>query len=67
MRNPARLTHFYKELEKLHKENIPDWRFGQFMSNFFSWLSMEKRVDPFFPEEDQFIGYVKEFLDGQEI
>ena len=66
MRDPGRLSHFYKELEKIHKEKIPDWRFGQFMCNLFSWVATEKKVDPFFFEEDQFIGYVKEFLHDQE-
>lgn len=46
MRDPGRLSHFYKELEKMHKEEIPDWRFGQFMSNLFSWFMSEKRIDP---------------------
>lgn len=62
MRDPGRLSHFYKELEKMHKEEIPDWRFGQFMSNLFSWFMSEKKIDPFFVEEDQMLGYLKEFF-----
>lgn len=62
MRDPGRLSKFYNDLEKLHREKIPDWRFGQFISNMFTWLLTEKKVDPFFFEEDQFIDYAKEFL-----
>ena len=31
MRDPNRLTSLYKTLESIHKNNIPDWRFLQFM------------------------------------
>ena len=62
MRNPKRLDKFYKELAELHKEYIPDWRFGQFCSNFFGWLVSEKEIDLFFPEEEQMMEYIKEYL-----
>lgn len=39
MRNPDRLDSFYDELKKIHKEHFPDWRFGQWCSNFFGWLA----------------------------
>ena len=52
MRDPKRLDNFYQELCTIHKESFPDLRFGQFCSNFFSWIYSEKGMDPFFPEED---------------
>ena len=62
MRDPKRLDAFYDELKELHKKYIPDWRFGQFCSNFFGWVMMEKKTDIFFPEEDRMMRYIKEYL-----
>lgn len=64
MRDPNRLNEFYDELKKLHKEYAPDWRFGQLCSNFFGWLYQEKKKDLFFPEEDEMIKYLEEYLKG---
>lgn len=64
MRDPNRLDEFYDRLKELHKEYIPDWRFGQFCSNFFGWLYQEKQVDLFFPEEDAMIKYIEEYCKG---
>ena len=61
IRNPDRLDSFYDELKKIHKEHFPDWRFGQWCSNFFGWLASEKKTDLFFPEEDKMIEYIREF------
>ena len=55
------ISSFYDELKKIHKEHFCDWRFGQLCSNFFGWLVSEKKVDLFFPEEDQMIKYIREF------
>lgn len=61
MRNPNRLDAFYNELCQLHKDNMPDWRFGQLCSNFFGWLMSEKGMDLFFPEEDKMLEYLREY------
>lgn len=61
IRNPERLDLFYEELKKIHKENFTDWRFGQLCYNFFGWLATEKKIDLFFPEEDEMIKYIKEY------
>lgn len=61
MRNPNRLDAFYEEMKEIHKRSFPDWRFGQLVSNFFGWLMSEKKKDLFFPEEDEMIGYFREF------
>ena len=45
MRDPNRLDNFYAVLCKIHKESFPDLRFGQLMSNFFSWLAKTKQID----------------------
>lgn len=61
MRKPDRLLVFYTELAEVHAKTIPDWRVGQFWSNFFRWLYNE-RIDPFFPEEGELLRLIKEFL-----
>ena len=44
-------------------EYRPDWRFGQFIYNFTVWLNSRKSIDLFFPEEDEMIELLKEFVD----
>lgn len=61
MRNTARLEPFYEELKTIHERSFPDWRFGQFMYNFMTWLQNKKDVDPFHPEEPEMLEYLKEF------
>ena len=63
MRDPNRLYHFYDEVRRLHMEYRPDWRFGQFIYNFIVWLNSRKSIDPFFPEDDEMIELLKEFVD----
>ena len=60
MRDPNRLYPFYQQLTEVHQRTFPDWRFGQFMINFLSWVQSEK-CDPFFPEEDKMLEYIKEY------
>lgn len=57
MRNPNRLYEFYAELQRIHIEHFPDWRFGQFMINF---LNAAER-DPFFLEEDECLYRLRKF------
>lgn len=62
MRDPERLETFYAQLKKVHQEKFPDWRFGQFMSNFLGWVAQKR--DIFFPEEDEMEVYLKQFARG---
>lgn len=62
MRDPERLETFYAQVKNVHHEKFPDWRFGQFMSNFLGWLG--QRRDAFFPEEDEMLVYLKQFARG---
>lgn len=58
MRDPNRLDNFYEQLKQIHKENFPDWRFGQFLMNFISWYGR----DPFYLEEGRFIEILKLYV-----
>lgn len=63
MRDTNRLYGFYAELQKIHIEKFSDWRFGQFMNNFFSWLNSTKWINHFFPEESEMIKLLYEYAD----
>ena len=66
MRNPNRLYNFYDEVKRLHMTYFPDWRAGQFWVNFLCWLQNTKKQDPFFPEDDKLLIYLKEFCGEEE-
>lgn len=66
IRDPNRLYDFYNEVTRLHMTYMPDWRVGQFWMNFLVWIQSEKKRDPFFPEEDEMLTYLKEFC-GEEV
>lgn len=55
MRNPNRIEPFLAEIAKLWHE-VPDWRFGQLICN----IPFDR--DPFFMEEDEFLGCIKKML-----
>lgn len=58
MRNIERINPFLEKLGKIWKEQCPDWRFGQLMSNVLN--SFDR--DPFFIEEDEMIKKFKEYF-----
>ena len=64
MRNPNRLYNFYDEVKRLHMTYFPDCRTGQLWVNFLNWIA-DSGVDPFFPEEDELLTYLKKFC-GEE-
>lgn len=61
MRDPKRIDKFCSELAAIWKGKVPDWRFGQLISNFEYWLK-GKGIDMFFPEEKEMLRLFKEFL-----
>lgn len=61
MRDPKRIDKFCDEIKRIWKDNVPDWRFGQLISNFEYWLK-GKGIDMFFPEEKEMLRLFKEFL-----
>lgn len=62
MRDPNRLYKFYGEMVRLHMTYMPDIRAGQLMYNFTTWLVNKKQIDIFFPEEDELIKLLKEYM-----
>lgn len=65
MRDPERLDKFYDELKEIHKKYFRDQRWGQLCSNFFGWLATVKKIDLFFPEENQMLEYLREYVKDQ--
>lgn len=63
MRKPERLYGFYGELTRIHIEHFPDWRFGQFVSNFFGWIMTDKEREPFFIEEPVMLDLLHEYVE----
>lgn len=60
MRDPNRIDKFCGRLSRAWK-NVPDWRFGQLMSNLLSEYYEQTKRDPFFPEDDEFIEFIEKF------
>jgi hypothetical protein len=61
MRNPDRIDVFCDELKKMwHK--IPDWRFGQLMSNALGAVYERTNNDPFYMEDDEMLKELKELF-----
>lgn len=62
MRDPNRIRKYCTQLADLW-EKVPDWRFGQLMSNLLGAYYSETKRDIFFPEDDEmfaFFGKYKE-------
>ena len=61
MRDPNRIDKFCDELKVLwHK--VPDWRFGQLMVNLLNQYSIDKKIHPFFPEDDELMEFFKKYF-----
>lgn len=63
MRDANRLYKFYAKLTEVHVTHFPDWRFGQLMMNFLGYVQSTKRRDPFFPEEDEMLALLDEYVE----
>lgn len=58
MRDIDRIEPLYKFLAKVHKENFPDWRFGQFVSNFAGFINR----DIFYLEDDMLEDKINKYI-----
>lgn len=61
MRDPKRINAFCAELAKMWRR-VPDWRFGQLMSNLLGAYVSEKRRDIFFPEDDELLDFFRQYF-----
>lgn len=65
MRDPDRIDQFCNRLKSIWR-CVPDWRFGQLMSNMLGAFVDETGRDIFFPEDDEmmefFIKYIGKFF-----
>lgn len=61
MRNPDRIDEFCNELAILWKK-VPDWRFGQLLSNVLGEEFAGK--DIFFPEEKEMMDAFKHYFES---
>ena len=63
MRDPKRIDKFCDELKTIW-HCVPDWRFGQLMSNMLGAYVTEKKRDIFFPEDGELIEFFREYING---
>jgi hypothetical protein len=63
MRDPKRIKPLCDQLCATWS-HYPDWRFGQFLSNFLGWVLSNKDChDIFFPEDDKWLKWLKEYAE----
>lgn len=61
MRPKTRIEPFLKKIQE-YWELVPDWRFGQFISNFLS----TQQTDCFFWEEEEFLKRLENYFHPKE-
>jgi len=61
MRDPNRIKVFCDNLASLWSK-VPDWRFGQFISNVLGAYVSETKRDIFFPEDDELMAFMKNYF-----
>ena len=64
MRDPKRIDVFCKQLAELW-HLVPDWRFGQLVSNIVSDCYSKTHRDIFFVEDDELMDYIKKYFKGE--
>ena len=62
MRDPQRIRRFCDQLASVW-EKVPDWRFGQLMSNLLGAYYEETHSDIFFPEDDELFKFFEKYKD----
>lgn len=61
MRDPKRIDKFCGKLAELW-HMVPDWRFGQLMSNVLGEYVGKTHRDIFFPEDDEMLAFFEEYF-----
>lgn len=65
MRDPKRIEPFAQKLAACWQQ-VPDWRFGQLMSNFLGFAYEKSKKDIFFIEENEMESLLDEFFKPNE-
>ena len=60
MRDPARIEKFCRVLAETWRR-VPDWRFGQLISNMLGDFVASTGKDIFFPEDDEMLAFIREY------
>lgn len=62
MRDPNRIDKYCDELKAIW-HSVPDWRFGQLMSNMLGQFVADTGQDIFFPEDHEMFRYFHDYID----
>jgi len=64
MRDPNRIDKFCDELKAIWHQ-VPDWRFGQLISNVTNaWNIAAKSGHTFYAEDDKFFEFMNKYIKG---
>lgn len=61
MRDPSRIDEFCETLRQKWHE-VPDWRFGQLMSNFLGEVCYGSGRDIFYIEDNEMLNFLENYL-----
>ena len=61
MRDPTRIDHFCRLLA-YYWHRVPDWRFGQLISNVLGAYVSDTGRDIFFPEDQELLDYFRQYF-----
>lgn len=61
MRDPKRIDNFCNELKAIW-HCVPDYRFGQLMSNMLSAYMAETKRDIFYVEDEEMMRFFREYV-----
>ncbi len=64
MRDVKRIKKFCDELAQLWEDNVPDWRFGQLMTNVLGQMAIDG-IDIYFPEEPEMMDYLRKYFEKE--
>ncbi len=64
MRDPTRIDKFCDTLKELW-HRVPDWRFGQLMSNFLGDVYAETKRDIFYIEDDEMLKHIQKRTENE--
>lgn len=64
MRDPKRIPEYCDKLAWIWSQ-VPDWRFGQLMSNMLGAYVGETGRDIFFPEDDELFEFFGKFMNPE--